>query len=161
MASQDAASRQLRASKSKLKKLKAIARKASANAIGCEPDEVDDVLEDGSFIVPKYSTLVYVLAEIEPEQFSLEATILENPEDDAAAVALIGYVIDSIELGTMHLQDNRVMYRHTINAQGISADDLASVVQSFARTADLLDERFQSRLGGTTLFDRAHDEVWI
>jgi hypothetical protein len=118
-------------------------------------------LEDGSFLVPTYSTVVFVLAEIEPEQFSLVATILKYPEDDPAAVALIGYVNDSIELGTMHLHDNRVMYRHTINAQGISVDDLASVVQSFARTADLLDERFQSRLGGTTSFNRAHDEVWI
>jgi hypothetical protein len=161
MASQDPASRQLKPSKSKLEKLKAIARKASANAIGCEPDDVDDVLEDGFFLVPTYSTVVFVFAEIEPEQFSLEATILKYPEDDPAAVALIGYVNDSIELGTMHLHDNRVMYRHTINAQGISVDDLASVVQSFASTADLLDERFQSRLGGTTSFNRAHDKVWI
>jgi hypothetical protein len=161
MAQQNPDEQSIKSGDARLKRLRNLARKAIAAIRECQPEDVDDVAECGSLMLPMYSTIVYVLAEINPTRVLLEATMLEACADEDLAALLLEEVNSGLDYGEMRLADGKIMYLHTLELEDPSVDNMVPVIASFADTADSLDGRLKTRLGGTTLLDRVDDEVWL
>lgn len=150
------------AEKAQIKELSELAREAAAIVMECDEDEVAFVIEDSSHVVPLGSTLIYIYPKtkpIEPSCLIIEAKLLSGLEDPAKAKQLLANVNQSVELGTVKYVKGNIMYVHEMEYPVI--DDLVEAIESFMTIANALDDRLQSRLGGSRTLESAEDEVWL
>ena len=161
MAQQRSDKKTTKSGNAKLKRLRNLARNAIAMVRNCDPEDIDDITGCGSLIMPVYSTLVLVLAAVNPTRILLKAKMLEGCVDEDLATSLLDEVNHGLEYGEMLYKEGEITYHFTLEIEDPTVDDLAPVIASFSETADLLGERLKARLGGNTALDRADDEVWL
>jgi len=121
------------------------------------PVMVDD---DGDFVLPSGSAVVYVSIVTEPLYIRVFSVMLREVAERPEVFRLMNSVNMTLRIGRLVYVNGAVLLEHHLLPIGLSGGELQIVVDCIRSAADYFDHRLQGEIGGSTTFaERAEDEI--